>query len=91
MTISFSRNFITFIIGPVHSELFALALGKIAESDNVYTLASTNINQSVPNLVKMYLPIKYRMSLIIYVIKPDLSKISALKLEKLPHLTAFTL
>ena len=28
-----------------HSELFALEFGKIAESDIVYTLASTNINQ----------------------------------------------
>ena len=30
---------------PEHSELFALEFGKIAESDFVYTLASTNINQ----------------------------------------------
>ena len=29
-----------------HPELFALELGKIVESDFVYTLASTNINQS---------------------------------------------
>ena len=28
-----------------HPELFALEFGKIAESDFVYTLASTNINQ----------------------------------------------
>ena len=28
-----------------HQELFALEFGKIAESDFVYTLASTNINQ----------------------------------------------
>ena len=32
-------------IEPEHSELFALELGKITESDFVYTLASTNINQ----------------------------------------------
>ena len=31
-------------IDPEHSE-FALEFGKIAESDFVYTLASTNINQ----------------------------------------------
>ena len=31
-------------IKPEHPELFALHLGKIAESDFVYTLASTNIN-----------------------------------------------
>ena len=38
-----------------HPELFALEFGKIAESDFVYTLVSTNINQSTPNLVKMYM------------------------------------
>ena len=38
-----------------HSELFALEFGKNAESDFVYTLASTNIDQSAPNLVKMYM------------------------------------
>ena len=31
-------------IEPEHLELFALEFGKIAESDFVYTLASTNIN-----------------------------------------------
>ena len=45
-------------------ELFALEFGKIAESDFVYTLASTNINQSAPNLVKMYVTIRSQMSLI---------------------------
>ena len=48
-----------------HTELFALEFGKIAESDFVYTLASTNIDQSTPNLVKMYVTIKSRMSSII--------------------------
>ena len=46
------------IIGLEHPELFALELGKIAETDFVYTLASTNINQSVPNLVRMYVTIR---------------------------------
>ena len=40
-------------IKPEHLELFALDLGKIAESDFVYTLASTNINQSAPDLIKI--------------------------------------
>ena len=31
-------------IEPEHPELFALKFGKIAESDFVYTLASTNID-----------------------------------------------
>ena len=45
-------------IEPEHPELFALEIGKMAESDFVYTLASTNINQSAPNLVKMYMTIR---------------------------------
>ena len=49
-------------IEPEHLELFALEFGKIAESDFVYTLASTNIDQSTPNLVKMYVTIRSGMS-----------------------------
>ena len=45
-------------IEPEHPELFALEFGKIAESDFVFTLASTNIDQSTPNLVKMYMTIR---------------------------------
>ena len=45
-----------------HPELFALEFGNIAESDFVYTLAYTNINQLAPNLVKMYVIIRSRMS-----------------------------
>ena len=51
-------------IEPEHPELFALEFGKIAESDFVYTLVSTNINQSTPNLVKMYMTLRSRISLI---------------------------
>ena len=36
-------------IEPDHPEVFALEFGKIAESDFVYSLASTNIDQSAPN------------------------------------------
>ena len=42
-------------IGPEQHELLTLQLGKIAEFYFLYNLASTNINQSVPNLVKMSL------------------------------------
>ena len=45
-------------IEPEHLELFALEFGKIGEYDFVYTLSSTNINQSAPNLVKVYLTIR---------------------------------
>ena len=49
-------------IEPENPELFAFEFGKIAESDFVYTLSSTYINQSVPNLVKMYVNIRSWMS-----------------------------
>ena len=54
-------------IKPEHPDLFALEFGKIAETDFVYNLASINIvynlasinmNQSAPNLVKMYVTIR---------------------------------
>ena len=41
-------------IEPEHPELFALEFGQIAEYDFVYTLSSTNIDQSAPKLVRMY-------------------------------------
>ena len=52
-----------------HLELFALEFGKIAESDFVYTLSSTNIDQSSPNLVKIYFTIRSQMSLIMDLIR----------------------
>ena len=72
-------------IKPEHRELFALEFGKIAESDFVYTLAFTDINQSAPNLVKMYLTIRSRMSLIMDLIKPELSELFALEFAKNPE------
>ena len=82
------------ILGQIKSEhpkLFALEFGKIAESDFVYTLASTNIDQSTPNLVKMYMTIRLRMSLIMDLIGPELYELSALQIKNLPYLTLFTL
>ena len=72
-------------------ELFALEFGKIVESDFVYTLASTNIDQSAPNLVKMYMTIRSWMSSIMDLIRPELSGLSTLELENFPYLTLFTL
>ena len=72
-----------------HPELFALKFGKISENDFVYTLASTNINQSTPNLVKMYVIIRSQMSLIMDLIGFEPFKLSALELENLPYLTLF--
>ena len=78
-------------IEPEHPELFAFEFGKIAESDFVYTLASTNIDQSAPNLVKMYMTIRSWMSSIMDLIGPELSELSVLEFENVPYLTLFTL
>ena len=65
-----------------------LNLEKIAENDFVYTLASTNFNQSAPNLVQMYMTvraqmsIRSQMSLIMGQVIPDQSVLSALEIEK---------
>ena len=74
-----------------HPELFALEFGKNAESDIVYTPASTNIDKSAPNLVKIYVTIRLRTSLIMDLIGPELSGLSALEFENFPYLTLFTL
>ena len=87
------KSWMSLIMGQIeleHPELFALEFGKIAESDFVYTPASTNIDQSAPNLVKMYMTIRSQMSSIMDVIRPELSKLSTLDLENFPYLTLFT-
>ena len=48
-------------IEPEHPDLFVLEFGKIAEYDIVYSLSSTIIDQSGPNLVIMYVIIRSRM------------------------------
>ena len=53
------------IMGPIgmeQLELFALEFEKIAAFDFVYSLASTNINQSAQNLVTMIMSIDYGSS-----------------------------
>ena len=52
------------LIGVELSELSALELEKFAIFNFVYTLASANIDQSVPNLAAIYLPIRSWMRLI---------------------------
>ena len=82
------------IIGQIeseHLELFTLEFGKMAESDFVYTLASTNINQSAPNLVKTYVTIRSLMSSILDLIGPELCSNLPLNLQKLLNLTLFSL
>ena len=77
-------------IGPEQLELFALELGKIAAFNFVYSIASTNINQSAPNLVTMYMSIRFHMSLI-YMgqVIPDQSVLSALEIVELNFSSLF--
>ena len=70
-------------IKPEHPELFVLEFGKIAESDFVYTLASTHINQSAPNIVKMYVTIRSGMRSIMDLIGPELSELFPLEFVKI--------
>ena len=78
-----NRIEMSLIMGPIgleQLELFALELGKIAAFDFVYSLASTDINQSAPNLVTMYMSIRSQMSLIMGQVIPDQSVLSALEI-----------
>ena len=75
-------------VGPEQLELFALELGKIAAFDFFYS-TTININQSAPNLVKMYMSIRSQMSLIMGQIIPDQSVLSALEIEKLNFSSLF--
>ena len=70
-------------IEPEHPELFALEFGKIAESDFVYTLASTNIDQSVPNLARIHMHMRARMRKIMGQIEPEHPELFALEFGKI--------
>ena len=85
------RSQMSSIMGQIeteHTELLPLNLEDLLNM-TVYNLASTNINQSTPNLVKMYVIIRSQMSLILDLIGFELSELSALELENLPCLTLF--
>ena len=72
MPIRFQMSLIMGQIDPEHLELYALEFRKIAEYDFVYTLSSTNINQSAPNLVRMHATLRFLMSSIMDLIRPEL-------------------
>ena len=78
-------------IKPEHPELFALEFGKIAEYDFVYTLTSTNIDQSAPYLVTIYMTMRSWMSLIMVKSDSNIWSYLPLNKEKLFNLTLFTL
>ena len=49
------------------------------------------MDQSAPNLVKIFVIIRSWMSSIMDIIGPELSELTALELENLPYLTLLTL
>ena len=53
------------LIRPELSELFPLEFAKIDESYFVYTIASTNVDQLIPNMVTVHMTMRSLMSLII--------------------------
>ena len=55
VTIRSQMRLIIDLIGPELSELFPHDFAKIAESDFVYTTASTNVDQLVPNMVTVHM------------------------------------
>ena len=76
-------------IGPEQLELFGLELWKIAAFDFVYSLTSTNINQSAPNLVTMNMNIRSQLNLIMGQVIPDQLVFSVLEIEKLNNSSLF--
>ena len=71
------------VIGLELSELSALELEIFAIFDFVNTLASANMDQSVPNLATIYMPIRSRMSLIMGQIEPEHPELFALEFGKI--------
>ena len=71
------------LIGPELSELSALELQKIAIFDFVNTPVSANIDQSVPNLTTIYMPIRSQMSSIMGHIEAEHPELFALEFGKI--------
>ena len=69
------------LIGLERLELFTLELEKMLHL-TVYTLTSTTIYQWAPNLVKLYITIRFRLSSIMTVIRLERLQLFALELEK---------
>ena len=87
MTIGSHMNSIT---GPMPHFFLELEKKNI-EFDFVCTLASSNIDQSAPNFVKIYMTNTLQMSSILCLIEPEKPKIFVLEFGKMLHSTLFTL
>ena len=70
------------LIGPELSELSAIEIENFPYL-TLFTLASANIDQSVPNLATIYMPIKSRMSSILRQMESEHPKLFALEFGKI--------
>ena len=88
MTIRSRMSSVTDLIKPELSELSALELENLPYLTFFYTLASANIDQSVPNLATVYLPIRSQISSIMEQIKPEHPELFALEFGKIETLAS---
>ena len=79
----------TELIGPELSELSALELENLPYLTLFTLLTPANIDQSVPNLATIYMPIRSQMSLIWVKLNQNIRSYMPLNLEKLLNLTLF--
>ena len=92
MTLRSWMSFIMELIGPELSRVICPRMRKFAIFEFVYILAYANIDQLVPDLAIIYMPIRSQMSLIKGQIEPEHPKLFALEFrKKMPNMTLFTL
>ena len=82
MTLRSRMSAIMEVIGPELSTLSALELENLPYL-TLLTLASANIDQSVPNLAIIHMPIRSRMSSIMGQIEPEHPELFALEFRKI--------
>ena len=83
MTTRAQMSSIMELIGPELSELSALELENFAIFDNFDSLASANIDQSLPNLATIHMPMRARMSSIMGQIEAEHPQLFALEFGKI--------
>ena len=88
VTVRSWKSSIMNLIGREWLELSAFYFKKMLYL-TVYTLSSANINQSAPNLVTMYMSIRFQTSSIMGQVVPDQSVLSAFEIEKLNFSSLF--
>ena len=81
-------SFIMELIGPELSELSALELENLPYL-TLLTLASANIDQLVPDLATIYMPIRSHMNSIMGQIEPERQELFALEFGKIAEYDCF--